>query len=155
MKHYLKTWPEYFARIHDGSKRFEIRKVDDRIFQAGDNIVLQEWMEPGGLTGREIHGRITFVTDFMQMEDVVVFGFTTAKDAAKAPVSPSTISHLKDAVSTVLRDNCEWETVDTGIARTNMNSMITALTDAVLQLAGEGPAMIFWEPDRRPDTPAS
>jgi hypothetical protein len=42
MRHELKTWPQFFARLVDGSKTFEIRK-DDRVFQAGDTLVLREY----------------------------------------------------------------------------------------------------------------
>jgi hypothetical protein len=38
--HELKVWPDYFPRLADGSKTFEIRK-DDRGFQAGDELVLR------------------------------------------------------------------------------------------------------------------
>lgn len=40
--HTLKTWPEYFAAIIDGRKRFELRK-NDRDYQVGDLLVLQEY----------------------------------------------------------------------------------------------------------------
>lgn len=42
MIHELKVWPDYFARLADGSKTFEVRK-DDRGFQAGDELLLREW----------------------------------------------------------------------------------------------------------------
>ena len=40
MIHELKCAPDYFARLADGSKTFEIRK-DDRGYQAGDELVLR------------------------------------------------------------------------------------------------------------------
>jgi hypothetical protein len=40
--HYLKTWPLYFEEVHQGRKTFEVR-VNDRHFQEGDNIILEEW----------------------------------------------------------------------------------------------------------------
>jgi len=40
--HDLKTWPQYFARLVDGSKTFEVRK-DDRGYQTGDTLVLREF----------------------------------------------------------------------------------------------------------------
>lgn len=42
MEHKLKIWPQYYARVADGSKTFEIRD-NDRGFQTGDTVVLQEW----------------------------------------------------------------------------------------------------------------
>jgi hypothetical protein len=42
MKHELKIWPQYYCRIEDGSKTFEVRN-NDRGFQPGDEVVLREW----------------------------------------------------------------------------------------------------------------
>jgi hypothetical protein len=69
--HYLKTWPVFFAAVARGRKPFEVRN-DDREFDDGDVIVLQEW-DPelakktptnpsAGYTGKpEIRGVITYV----------------------------------------------------------------------------------------------
>lgn len=40
--HKLKIWPEYFKAVKDGRKTFEVR-VNDREFQFGDAVVLEEW----------------------------------------------------------------------------------------------------------------
>lgn len=40
--HELKIWPQYFCRVEDGSKTFEVR-VNDRDFQAGDIVVLKPY----------------------------------------------------------------------------------------------------------------
>ncbi len=40
--HHLKTWPEFYRTILDGSKTFELRK-NDRNFEVGDTVILQEW----------------------------------------------------------------------------------------------------------------
>lgn len=45
--HELKVWPEFYERIIDGSKTFEVRK-DDRGYQAGDVLRLREWRPAGG-----------------------------------------------------------------------------------------------------------
>ena len=42
MKHELKIWPQYYCRVADGSKTFEVRE-NDRGFQPGDLVVLKEW----------------------------------------------------------------------------------------------------------------
>lgn len=71
MIHELKVWPDYFARLADGSKTFEIRK-DDRGFQAGDELLLREWNPQSywsatrngwvaDYTGRELSFRVGFV----------------------------------------------------------------------------------------------
>lgn len=42
MKHELKIWPQYYNRVKDGSKTFEIRE-NDRGFQQGDSVLLREY----------------------------------------------------------------------------------------------------------------
>lgn len=42
MKHELKIWPQYYCRVADGSKTFEVRK-NDRGFQPNDIVVLLEY----------------------------------------------------------------------------------------------------------------
>ena len=59
--HELKCWPEYFAAVVYGSKRFELRK-DDRDFQVGDTLRLHEWNpETEEYTGRWTALVITYV----------------------------------------------------------------------------------------------
>jgi ASC-1-like (ASCH) protein len=73
MIHELKIDPIYFEAVWNGTKNFEIRK-NDRCFQVGDIIVLKEFN--GDYTCREnIKGIITYITNYMQMPDYVVFGF--------------------------------------------------------------------------------
>lgn len=43
MEHVLKIHPQYYARVADGTKTFEIRDNDDRAFQKGDLVTLDEW----------------------------------------------------------------------------------------------------------------
>lgn len=40
--HHLKTWPQFFAKVRDRSKPFELRK-NDRDFKVGDTLSLEEW----------------------------------------------------------------------------------------------------------------
>lgn len=72
--HELKILPEYFEKVLDGSKTFELRK-DDRGFKVGDILILREykseliyenefgeerWGNPH-YTGREIKKTISYI----------------------------------------------------------------------------------------------
>jgi Domain of unknown function (DUF3850) len=66
-EHRVKSWPHYFDLVHSGLKTFELRR-NDRNYQAGDTIVLCEWIHdetPHGVasryTGRECRRRIAYV----------------------------------------------------------------------------------------------
>ena len=93
--HDLKCWPEYFEKVKDGTKTFEIRK-NDRNFQVGDTLELREFIpckdcngvgrvwssgdtDPcgcksphGKYTGKFLLVKITYMTDFAQQNDYVV-----------------------------------------------------------------------------------
>lgn len=61
MRHELKTWPQYYVEIMSGKKTFEVR-FDDRDFQVGDMVLLQEWNpESEQYTGREAERVITYI----------------------------------------------------------------------------------------------
>jgi len=84
--HNLRIAPEYFRSVEDGSKTFEIR-INDRGFQVGDTLILQEWdtekcdgYQGEGYTGREITRTVTHMTDFQQVKGYVVLAL-----AAPAP----------------------------------------------------------------------
>jgi transcriptional regulator with XRE-family HTH domain len=47
MRHELKCWPDYYVRLADGSKTFEVRRNDR--FQLGDELVLYLF-DPKGRT---------------------------------------------------------------------------------------------------------
>lgn len=76
MRHELKCRRKYFKAIWCGDKTFEIRK-NDRNFEERDEILLMEIGDNGTLdyTGREIEGVITYLTDYEQQKDYVVFSF--------------------------------------------------------------------------------
>lgn len=72
--HKLKTLSPFFDAVEAGNKRFEIRN-NDRFFQIGDTVILQEYdAKDSLLTGLEWVGEITYVTDFEQKPGYVVFG---------------------------------------------------------------------------------
>lgn len=80
MKHYKKVWPEYFQKILDGKKTYELRLADWEC-QEGDILVLQEWdPETKKFTGREIEKEVTYVAKTKNMhfwlkEEVEKYGY--------------------------------------------------------------------------------
>ncbi len=60
MTHLLKIWPEYFERMIDGAKNFEVRR-NDRDFQVGDYLCLQEWRpESEAFSGRVLTRKVIY-----------------------------------------------------------------------------------------------
>ncbi len=75
MLHELKTWPCYYEALLSGDKTFEIRRNNDRGFQRGDTLLLQEFRpELNQYSGREWFVEVTYVTNFGQQQDYVVMG---------------------------------------------------------------------------------
>ena len=62
--HYLKTWPEYFQAMKDGTKTFEMRK-NDRKYTVGDTLILQEFNPETELytDSVDLWFRVTYVLD--------------------------------------------------------------------------------------------
>jgi hypothetical protein len=58
--HQLKTMPKYFEAVSMGIKNFEIRE-NDRDFNVGDFVELQEHDPYKGYTGRKLIKKITYV----------------------------------------------------------------------------------------------
>ena len=59
--HELKSWPEFFEPLFDGTKHFELRQ-NDRRFAVGDLLVIREWDDRAGkYTGRQVHRHITYM----------------------------------------------------------------------------------------------
>jgi hypothetical protein len=62
MQHNLKTWPKQFSAVFAGTKKHEVR-VNDRNFQEGDELMLQEWdPKTERYTGRHILATISYMT---------------------------------------------------------------------------------------------
>lgn len=71
-EHRLKCWPEYFMAIASGKKRFELRR-DDRGFQVGDTLLLEEW--------NPINGEYTGCVEVLTVTYIM-------RHESNAPVSP-------------------------------------------------------------------
>lgn len=75
--HKLKILPQYYDSIISNIKHFELRK-DDRDYQVGDFIILQEW-ENGEYTGRETGFKIEYIlrncTEYGLMEGYCILGW--------------------------------------------------------------------------------
>ena len=69
--HDLKTWPQYYQATVAGKKRFEFRK-NDRDFQVGDVLVLQEFDPENGFTGEMESFRVTWILREFVPQDYVI-----------------------------------------------------------------------------------
>ena len=80
MKIEKKVWPEYFQKIIDSVKTYELRLADFEC-KTGDVLVLKEWdPKTKKYTGRVIEKTVTYVgktkgQTFWSNEDVEKFGF--------------------------------------------------------------------------------
>lgn len=61
MTHALKTWPELYAALADGTKTADVRK-NDRGFQVGDDVIFQEYdNKEKKYTGNEVKSTVTHI----------------------------------------------------------------------------------------------
>lgn len=60
--HKLKILTVHFVAVFSGRKRAELRKFD-RSYAEGDTLILQEWTEADGYTGREISVKVTHIAN--------------------------------------------------------------------------------------------
>lgn len=91
MKHELKIYPQYYERVADGTKNFEVRDNIGRDFQVGDIVVFHEWdpekiaptdSAPRGYTGSPtLEFRIGYV--YSLEKDRVVFSLLPINQAKK------------------------------------------------------------------------
>jgi ASC-1-like (ASCH) protein len=83
--HDLKILSCYFDAVKSGCKTFEIRKNSDRGFQKGDIVTFNE-LKPSHstgsnlLTGESLTAVITYVINYEQKDDYVVFSFQLVSD---------------------------------------------------------------------------
>ena len=60
-EHFLKTWPEFYQAVKSGEKTFEFRQEDNRIFEVGDTLTLQEFRPILKVyTGCQLSKRVTY-----------------------------------------------------------------------------------------------
>ncbi len=80
MRHEKKVWPEYFEKILEGKKNYELRLADWECNE-GDILVLREWNpETKEYTGRVVEKNVTYVVKtkglkFWPEEDVEKYGY--------------------------------------------------------------------------------
>jgi hypothetical protein len=59
-----KIWPEYYAAVVSGKKKFELR-LDDFDIHEGDTLMLEEWdPKTKQYTGRSVEKKVTYVGKF-------------------------------------------------------------------------------------------
>lgn len=75
-----KVWPEYFQKILDGEKHYELRLADFEC-NPGDILVLREWNpKTKEYTGRVLEKEVTYVgktknVPFFTKEEIDKYGF--------------------------------------------------------------------------------
>ncbi len=79
--HELRIGPEYYERVQDGSKTFEIRR-NERGYHEGQVVMLREWQREGfeggrRYSGREHVARIGYVAEYKQQPGYVVFSLSS------------------------------------------------------------------------------
>lgn len=93
MKHELKIWPQYYCRVADGTKTFEVRK-NDRGYQPGDTVELIEW-DPTIVTKEEddchsLHMPVTWQEEYGRTRSPVLrfkIGYVLPIDAERVVFS--------------------------------------------------------------------
>ena len=75
-----KVWPEYFQKILDGVKTYELRLADFEC-NPGDTLILREWnSKTKEYTGRQLEKVVTYVgktkdMTFWSKEEVEKYGY--------------------------------------------------------------------------------
>lgn len=76
--HKLKISSKYFESAQKNLKPFEIR-LNDRGFEIGDTFIMFEY-DSEKYSGRFVAGIITFLTDFEQKNNYIVFAYKRLSD---------------------------------------------------------------------------
>lgn len=77
--HELKIHPKFFDVVNSKHKNFEIRK-NDRNFTVGDTVILKEYCPDYEVyTGATLKREITYITNYNQKPEYVVFGIKQIK----------------------------------------------------------------------------
>lgn len=60
--HVLKSWPQFFWPIYEGSRTHELRR-NDRLFSVGDTLTLREYdADNQEYTGHQVDVKVTSIT---------------------------------------------------------------------------------------------
>lgn len=73
MIHELKILPEFFGKVISGEKTFEVRK-NDRPYNVGDMLALNEWDPVNGYTGNSC---LVFVDYILNDSEYCKIGYIT------------------------------------------------------------------------------
>lgn len=61
--HLLKSWPDFFEPLLNGTKMFEVR-FNDRYYKVGDILHVREFDDKTGkYTGRDLKREVTYILD--------------------------------------------------------------------------------------------
>lgn len=118
-----KVWPEYFQKIIDGKKNFELRLNDFEI-KEGDTLLLKEWNPATKTyTGRELSRTVGYVggwkiddlTKFWSREDIESKGIQVIalKEVGNIPRTSESYTNMKKLCKS--RENKVWGGVISGI----------------------------------------
>jgi len=90
--HHLKSWPDPFSQVLDGSKLHEVRSAD-RNFRSGEIVILKEWdPESKEFTGRSLRaeiGNITYPGFWGLPDPLCVFSLLNLSPSNNQPVPSS------------------------------------------------------------------